>query len=165
MSILAALNAKTLELRKARDPLAGAFQGVQALATANAKERTLVEFNKTQAKASEAERTTVDFSTVKANDEDALKAIQKAVKQVKDTLALKPDHQQSIDELATLEALLPRMASEDEIQGEAESFLRTMPEAGMKQMGVAMAHLQTVFGTSLDKSKASGVLKGLLSAR
>jgi len=150
VSILAALNAKTLELRKARDPLAGSFQAVVALATASAKERAIKEG--------------ADLNTVKATDDDALRAVQKSIKQVRDTLALKPDHQQSLDELATLEALLPRMASEDEIRGEAESIVATLSEKSTKQMGVVMAHLASVFGTSLDKAKASQVAKAVLTA-
>lgn len=150
MSVLAALNAKTLELRKARDPLAGALLSVQAGATANAKERAV--------------KAGADLSTVKADDEDALRAIQKGIKQVKDTLALKPDHEASLKELEILEGLLPRMASEDEIRGEAESLIAGLPERNMKQMGAVMAGLTKTFGTSLDKSKASGVVKALLSA-
>lgn len=150
MSVLAALNAKTLELRKSRDPLAGALQSVQAMATANAKERAV--------------KAGADLSTVKADDEDALRAVQKGIKQVKDTLALKPDHEASQKELEILEALLPRMASEDEIRGEAESIVNALPEKNMKQMGGVMAHLTTVFGTSLDKAKASAVVRSLLAA-
>lgn len=149
MSVLAALNAKTLELRKARDPLAGALLSVQAGATANAKERAVKDKQ--------------DLSTVKANDDDALRAIQKGIKQVRDTLALKPDHEASLQELEILEALLPQMASEQEIEGEAESFIATLPEKTMKQMGSVMAHLTATFGTSLDKAKASGVVRKLLS--
>lgn len=150
MSVLAALNAKTLELRKARDPLAGALLSVQSTATALAKERAV--------KAKE------DLASVKANDEDALRAIQKGVKQVKDTLALKPDHEASQRELEILEGLLPKMASEDEIRGEAESFAAGLEVKTMKQMGAVMAHLTTVFGTSLDKGKASAVAKAVLAA-
>lgn len=150
MSVLAALNAKTLELRKTRDPLAGSFQAVQALAIANAKERAI--------------KAKQDLSTVKADDEDALKAIQKSIKQVRDTLALKPDHEASLRELEILESLMPKMASEQEIQGEAESFVATLPEKSMKQMGAVMAHLTSVFGTSLDKAKASTVARQALAA-
>ena len=150
MSILVALNAKTLELRRNRDPLAGAFQAVQAFALANAKERAI----KAQA----------DLSAVKANDDDALRAIQKGIKQVRDTLALKPDHEASLRELEILESLLPKMASEDEIRGTAESFVATLPEKSMKQMGAVMAHLVAEFGTALDKAKASAVAKAVLAA-
>jgi uncharacterized protein YqeY len=150
VSILAALNAKTLELRKTRDPLAGSFQAVQALATANAKE-TVVKLKQ-------------DPASAVVTDEDALRAIQKSIKQVNDTLALKPDHEQSIRELAMLESLLPQMASEDDIRGEAETFAATLPEKTMKQMGAIMAHLSTTFGTSLDKAKASAVVRQVLAA-
>lgn len=149
MSVLAALNAKTLELRKSRDPLAGALLGIQSQATAFAKENAI--------KAG-------DLASAKTTDDDALRAIQKGIKQVKDTLALKPDHEASQKELEILEALLPKMASEDEIRGEAESVINALPEKNMKQMGGVMAHLSTVFGTSLDKAKASAVVRSLLSA-
>lgn len=149
MSVLAALNAKTLELRKARDPLAGALLSVQSQATAFAKERAV--------------KDKTDLALVKANDDDALRAVQKGIKQVRDTLALKPDHEASLQELAILEALLPQMASEQEIEGEAESFIATLPEKSMKQMGSVMAHLAATFGTSLDKAKASGVVRKLLA--
>lgn len=149
MSVLAALNAKTLELRKARDPLAGALLSIQSQATAFAKENAI--------KAG-------DLASAKVTDDDALRAIQKGIKQVKDTLALKPDHEASQKELEILESLLPKMASEDEIRGEAESVINALPEKNMKQMGGVMAHLSTVFGTSLDKAKASAVVRSLLSA-
>jgi len=150
VSVLAALNAKTLELRKNRDPLAGSFQAVQALATANAKERAI--------------KAKQDLSTVKADDEDALKAIQKSVKQVRDTLALKPDHAPSLRELEILEALLPKMASEQDVKDEATSFAETLPEKSMKQMGAIMAHLASTFGTSLDKAQASQIARQVLAA-
>lgn len=149
MSVLAALNAKTLELRKARDPLAGSFQGVQAIATANAKERAV--------------KAGADLSTVKADDDDALRAIQKSIKQVKDTLSLKPDHEASLAELEILESLLPQMASEDQIRGEAESLINGLPEKSMKAMGGIMASLNATFGTSLDKAKASAIVRQLLA--
>lgn len=149
MSVLAALNAKTLELRKARDPLAGALLSVQSAATANAKERAV--------------KAKQDLATVKADDEDALRAIQKGIKQVQDTLSHKPDHELSLRELEILESLLPKMASEDEIRGEAESFAAGLSEKSMKQMGAVMTHLSNVFGTALDKSKASAVARALLS--
>lgn len=157
MSVLAALNAKTLELRKARDPLAGALMSTVASATAFAKERVVL----ANSKLDEDKR--IDLATVKADDEDAMRAVQKGIKQVKDTLSHKPDHAESLKELEILESLLPQMASEDEIRGEAESFINGLEEKNMKQMGKVMAHLNTVFGTSLDKSKASGVVKALLA--
>ena len=152
MSVLAALNAKTMELRKGRDPLAGAFQAVQAQATAFAKERVI--------KAGGAP----GLIAFGADEEDALRAVQKSIKQVRDTLSLNPTHEASLRELAILEELLPQMASEDEIRGEAESFAAGLSEKNMKQMGAVMAHLTKVFGSALDKGKASAVAKAVLAA-
>ena len=150
MSILAALNAKTLELRKSRDELAGSFQAVQSLATASAKERAI--------------KDGADLATVKATEEDAVRAIQKAIKQVRDTLALVPTDAKSLRELEILEGFLPKQPSEDEIRGEAESFASTLEVKSMKQMKEVMTHLTSVFGASLDKAKASAAAKSVLAA-
>lgn len=149
MSILAALNAKTLELRKGRDELAGSFQAVQALATANAKDRVI--------------KAGGDLSTVTVEEADAVSAIQKAIKQVRDTLSLVPTDAKSLRELEILESLMPKQPSEDELRGEAESFAAGLEVKSMKQMGALMAHLASVFGVALDKSKASSVAKSVLS--
>ena len=55
------------------------------------------------------------------------------------------------------------MASEDEIRGEAESLIAGLPEKNMKAMGGIMASLTKTFGTSLDKAKASAVVRELLA--
>jgi len=149
VSVLANLNAKTLELRKARDPFAACLLTVQSTAKAFAKERAV--------------KAGADLSNVEVTDEDALRAIQKGIKQANDALSLRPDHAESLCELEILGALMPHMASEDEIRGEAESILSQLPEKNMKAMGTVMAGLMQVFGTSLDKAKASAVVKSLLS--
>lgn len=158
MSILVALNAKTLELRKARDPLAGSFQGVQALATANAKERTIKE----QAKLPEDQRN-LDFSTIKADEQDAIAAVQKGIKQVRDTLALAPTDAKSLRELEILESLMPKQPTEDEIRGEIEAALNTMGERPKGVIGMLMKHLVAVFGATLDKGKASAAINKALA--
>lgn len=155
MGVAQALNAKTLELRKTRDELAPSFQSVSGFAQASAKERGL--------KGGDAS----------VNDEDALRAIQKGIKQVRDTLEqLGTDegrqsdlYKRSTRELAELEALLPQMASDDEVEAEARAFQSelTVDLVGMKRMGPTMAHLQTRFGTALDKGKASAIVKQLLT--
>jgi len=159
VSILVALNAKTLELRKARDPLAGSFQGIQALATANAKDRLIKE----QAKLPEDQRS-VDFSTVKADEQDAIAAVQKGIKQVRDTLALVPTDAKSLRELEILESLMPKQPSEDEIRGEIEAALNTMGERPKGVVGMLMKHLVAVFGATLDKGKASATINKVLAA-
>lgn len=150
MSILAALNAKTLELRKGRDELAGSFQAVQALATANAKERAIKE--------------KTDLATVKADEQDAISAIQKSIKQVRDTLALVPTDAKSLRELEMLEALLPKQPSEDEIRGEVESFINAHEGDRPKGfIGVIMKHLVEIYGPALDKGKASPIINKALA--
>lgn len=156
MGVAQALNVRTLELRRNRDELAPAFQSVQGFAQASAKERGL--------KGGDAS----------VNDEDALRAIQKGIKQVRDTLSqLDTDEGRQTDlytrskrELTELEALLPQMASDEEVQAEAQAIQSKLDPnlAGMKRMGPTMAHLQEKFGTSLDKSRASGIVKQLLTA-
>ena len=146
MSIAAALNAKTVELRKSRDELAGALQSVQALATASGKERGLKGGDAT------------------VNDDDALRAINKAIKMVRDTLSLAPEDAKPLRELSILEALLPAQASEDDILAEIEAFKTTDEDRSGKFIGKAMAHLTAKFGAALDKSKASSLVKQSLSA-
>lgn len=150
MSILAALNARTLELRKGRDELAGSFQAVQALATANAKERTI--------------KAGGDLSTVKADEQDAIAAIQKSIKQVRDTLALVPTDAKSLRELEMLEALLPKQPTEDEIRGEVEAFIAKHDERPKGFIGVIMKHLVEVYGPALDKGKVSPIINKALAA-
>jgi uncharacterized protein len=143
-------------LRKSRDELAPAFQSIQGFANASAKERGL--------KGGDAS----------VNDEDALRAIQKGIKQVSDTLSqLNTSEGQETDlykrstrELAELEALLPAMASDAEVEAEAKAAQSKLDPnlTGMKRMGPTMAYLQEKFGTSLDKARASGIVKQLLTA-
>lgn len=149
MSVLANLNSKTLELRKARDPFAPCLLTAQSNAKAFAKERAV--------------KAGADLSEVVVTDEDALRAIQKGIKQANDTLSHRPDHAESLCELEILEGLLPSMTSEDDIRAEAETLINGLPEKTMKGMGIVMAGLTQRFGTSLDKAKASAVVKAMLA--
>ena len=156
MSILKALNSKTMELRKSRDELAGSFQAVQGFATATSKERGLKTGN------------------FEVTDEDALRAVQKSVKQVRDTLGQleegngqsTPLYARSKRELAELETLLPKMADDGEVTRVVQAFIGTLDPAtvSMKSMGGVMAHLQETFGTNLDKGRASAIVKNALQA-
>jgi len=148
MSVLEKLNSKTLELRKTRDPFAPCLLTAQSNAKAFAKERAV--------KAG-------DLNNIVVTDNDALRAIQKGIKQANDTLAIRPDHTESRRELEILESLLPAMASEDEILEEASALIANLPEKSMKAMGTIMAGLSEKFGTALDKGKASAIVKSLLS--
>lgn len=150
MSTLAALKAKTLELRKSRDPLAPVFQQIQAGATASAKARAL-----------DAEIT----------DADAVAALKKAEKNARDLIGVLTDqgvaagdsrYDAAQVELHAIQALLPAKASEAEVRKSAEDFLADK-ERNMKAMGPTMAHLRTTFGDALDSNEASAIVKSLLS--
>lgn len=156
MTIAQALAAKTLELRKARDEIAPSFQSVLGFAQANAKERARVGGN-VQAGA--------DIS-----EDDALRAITKGIKMCRDTIeAAKSAEKEHPNlalinrELSELEALLPSMTSDADVSSAAGEFLATQGERNMKLMGPTMAHLTGLFGTSLDKGKASGIVKQLIN--
>ncbi len=147
MGIAQDLNAKTLELRKARSDIAGGFQSVQAFATAFAKERGLKGGDAT------------------VNDEDALRAIQRGIKMCNDTLeAVGVAHgtrdggvtQRELDEL---KALLPEMASEDDVRTAARTYIANHQPDPKKGMGQVIAQLSGAFGTSLDKAMAARIAK------
>lgn len=149
MSVLTNLNNKTLELRKGRDELASRFQAVQALAIASAKERA---------------RVAGDPQAYEVTEDDAVKAVQKAIKIARDTLAIAPNDSLSQREAATLAALLPQAASDDEIRAEAESVLSSMGEVSKGVMGEIMKALNAKFGAALDKGKASQIVREVLAA-
>ena len=151
MSALQNLNARTLEFRKARDPLAATFQQIMAGATASAKARGLDEA---------------------VTDADATAALKKAEKNVRDMLAAlgskgvaedDPRYQGALNELRNIESLLPAKASADDIRAAAEQHLSGVADRNMKAMGGTMAHLRATFGDSLDNAEASQIVKSLLS--
>lgn len=145
------LSELTLGLRKTRSPLASRFQLVQSQAIAFAKERLLKDGG--------------DLCDPEPTDEEALRAINKAIKSVRDFLSYKPEDVDSNTELDLLQSLLPRSATDDEVLHEINMWvlINIETEISMKDMGTIMKHLGVVFGTSLDKSKASALVKGVLS--
>jgi uncharacterized protein YqeY len=146
MGIAQDLQKTTLELRKQRVVYAPGFQTVWGFAQASAKERGL--------KGGDAN----------VNDEDALRAIQKGIKMNKDVLDILPTDGVAQQELAALEALLPQMATEDEVRAAAAQYVATNELDAKKGMGQVMAHLSATFGTSLDKSMASRIAREALVA-
>lgn len=157
MSILEALNARTMEMRKARDPMAATFQQIQAGAQAAAKSRAL-------------------DATV--TEEDAIAALKKAEKNAKDMITalderigevvfnenhpLFTPRSKAQDELSAIQSLLPAKADVMAVREAAEAFLEGK-ERNMKAMGATMAHLRSTFGDSLDNAEASAVLRTILS--
>ena len=151
MSTLAQLNARTLEMRKARHPLAATFQQIQAGATAAAKARAL-----------DAEVT----------DADAVTALKKAQKNARDmyealtgTGLKSTDERYAVvwDELREISALLPPKASEADVRAAAEQHLTGVEDRSMKAMGGTMAALKAKFGDALDPAEANQIVRGLLA--
>ncbi len=157
MGIAENLKSTTLRLRKDRDELAASIQQVQAFAQSLAKERGLKEG---------------DMNTP-FNDDEAVRAVQKGIKQVNDTIASLEQaggtdselYRKSLREREILESLLPKMASDDEVNASIEKFISSV-DAGsvnIKLMGQIMKHLGEEFGASLDKAKASQLVKARLA--
>ena len=135
--ILEKLKKKSLELRKSRDTVT--LTSVLALATSYAKERGL--------KSGDYDMT----------EDDAIRAIQKTIKMVKDTLSLAPNDDHSKRELEILESLLPKAVSEEEIRDSIISYIGD--DRDIKRMGDIMKMLTEKYGASLDKKMASTLWK------
>lgn len=157
MGIAENLKNTALQLRKDRDELAGSIQQVQAFAQALAKERGLK----------------VGDINIPFNDDEATRAIQKGIKQVNDTIQMleqnggteNPLYAKSVRERQILEALLPQMASDEEVKEAIEEFVNTVAaeQVNIKLMGQVMKALAEKFGASLDKAKASQLVKARLA--
>ncbi len=150
MSTLDQLNARTLEMRKSRHHLAATFQQIQAGATAAAKTRSL---------------------DAEATDADAIAALKKAEKNVRDMFDVlakvgvsKGDvrYDAAQQELDEIQALLPQKATEDAVRASAGLYLTGVEDRSMKAMGGTMAHLRATFGDALDNAEASAIVRALL---
>lgn len=114
----------------------------------------------------------IEARTGKApEDDDALvvEVLQKMVKQRRESIDMyvKGGRQELADaeaaEIAVIERFLPSQMSEDETRAAIESIKAELGAAGMKDMGRVMAELKARHATTLDMSKASGLVKAALS--
>lgn len=104
-------------------------------------------------------------------DDDALvvEVLQKMVKQRRESIEMyeKGGRQELADvekaEVAVIERFLPQQLSEDETRASIESIKAELGASGMKDMGRVMAELKARHATTLDMSKASGLVKAALS--
>ena len=67
-------------------------------------------------------------------------------------------------ELAVIEEFLPTQMSEDETRAAIETIKADLGASGPKDMGRVMAELKARHGAQLDMGKASGLVKGALTA-
>ncbi|MGY4397949.1 uncharacterized protein YqeY [Sphingomonas sp. UYAg733] len=108
----------------------------------------------------------------KAPDSDdalVVEVLQKMVKQRRESIEMfvKGNRQELADaeaaEIVVIEAFLPQQMSEAETSAAIEAIKAELGASGMKDMGRVMAELKARHATTLDMSKASGLVKAALS--
>jgi uncharacterized protein YqeY len=114
----------------------------------------------------------IEARTGKApEDDDALvvEVLQKMVKQRRESIEMyiKGGRQELADaeaaEVAVIERFLPKQMSAEETSAAIETIKAELGASGMKDMGRVMAELKARHATTLDMSKASGLVKASLS--
>lgn len=104
------------------------------------------------------------------DDDDSIvvDVLQKMVKQRRESIALFEQAgrtelaAQEQGELTVIESFLPAQMSEAETQAAIEAIKAEVGAASIKDMGRVMALLKERHGTTLDMSKASGLVKAAL---
>lgn len=102
-------------------------------------------------------------------DEELLGLLQKLIKQRQESVELyekggRPElAQNEREEITIISAYLPRQMSEAEAQAAIAAVIKDVGAASMKDMGKVMTALKERHAGELDFSKASGLVKGLLS--
>ncbi len=102
-------------------------------------------------------------------DDELLGLLQKMIKQRQESLDIYDKAgradlaTQEREEIAIIQAYLPRQMSEDEARAAIIEAIRDTGAAGMKDMGKVMAALKERHSGKLDVAKASGLVKGLLA--
>lgn len=144
MSVLENLTSRTIELRKARDPL-GAFLNA---VLADVKMRAKNDGNR------------------EVTEEDAVVTVRKALKDNAEAQRLSVSRADAITELtakaALLETLLPKSIEKDAVLSVAIETLGTQPKSP-KVIGQIMGALKAKFGTDLDPASASAWVREWLN--
>jgi uncharacterized protein YqeY len=104
-------------------------------------------------------------------DDDALvvEVLQKMVKQRRESIAMyetgnRPELAAAeAAEVAVIERFLPQQMDETETKAAIEAIKADLGATGMKDMGRVMAELKSRHASTLDMSKASGLVKAALS--
>lgn len=102
-------------------------------------------------------------------DEELLGLLQKLIKQRQESVELyekggRPElAQNEREEITIISAYLPRQMSEAEAEAAIAAVIKDVGAASMKDMGKVMTALKERHAGELDFSKASGLVKGLLS--
>ncbi len=105
----------------------------------------------------------------KVGDSDILALLQKLIKQRRDSVesftkgGRKDLADKELAEIAVIETYLPAQMSEAEIKTAVETVIGELGATGLKDMGRTMAALKERHTGQMDFSKASALVKGLLS--
>lgn len=103
-------------------------------------------------------------------EEEVLSLLQSLIKTRRESIELykQGGRQDLVDkeaaEIATIEKFLPQQMSEDEIKTTIKGLIQSTGAAGIKDMGKVMGQLKTKYAGQMDMSKASAILKDLLTA-
>ena len=68
-----------------------------------------------------------------------------------------------MSEIAIINEFLPKQLSEDETKKICEEVIKSVGASSMKDMGKVMGMLKSKHADTLDFSKVSGIIKGLLN--
>ena len=68
-----------------------------------------------------------------------------------------------IKEINVINTFLPKQLSEDETKKICEEVIKSVGASSMKDMGKVMGALKSKHADTLDFSKVSGIIKGLLN--
>ena len=114
----------------------------------------------------------IEARTGKAPESDdalVIEVLQKMVKQRRESIAMyekggRPELAAAeAGEIAVIERFLPRQMDEAETAAAIDALKHELGASGMKDMGRLMAELKARHATTLDMSKASGLVKAALS--
>lgn len=113
-------------------------------------------------------RTNSDAGAVD-DDAQVIDILSKMVKQRKDSITAYEEAgrcelaEQEKQEIDIIQAFLPRQLSDAEIEAAAQQVVNDLGAEGLKDIGRCMGALKSKYAGSMDFSKASGVIKKLLS--
>ncbi len=99
------------------------------------------------------------------DDDGLLRLLQTMVKQRNEAIALYEQGgrlelaERERDEIAVIEAYLPRQLDEAEIEAAVRQVIEDTGASGLKQRGATMAELRRRHAGSMDFAKASGMVK------
>lgn len=104
------------------------------------------------------------------SDDELLGVFQKMIKQRQESKDLYEKGnradlaKQEGEEIAIIQAYLPKPMSDDEMKAAISAAIKETGAAGMKDMGKVIGALKGQYAGKMDFAKASGLVKGMLSA-